>query len=77
MKQVADMMAEHACIVQDCGFDMVYMHMAYRLMLLGRFLSPRTNTRTDDYGGKRGKPGAVPSNGNRSNKRKMRQGFSY
>jgi 2,4-dienoyl-CoA reductase-like NADH-dependent reductase (Old Yellow Enzyme family)/thioredoxin reductase len=51
MKEVADMMSEHAVILQDCGFDMVYIHMSYRLMLLGRFLSPRTNTRTDDYGG--------------------------
>ncbi len=51
MKEIADKMAEQACILQDNGFDMVYMHMAYRLMLLGRFLSLRTNNRTDEFGG--------------------------
>ena len=30
---------------------MVYLHMAYRLTILGRFLSPLTNKRTDQYGG--------------------------
>jgi NADPH-dependent 2,4-dienoyl-CoA reductase/sulfur reductase-like enzyme len=33
------------------GFDMVYIHMAYRFTILGRFLSPLTNKRTDQYGG--------------------------
>ena len=51
MNKVADNMAEQACIVQENGFDMVYIHMAYRLMLLGRFLSLRTNNRTDEFGG--------------------------
>ena len=36
---------------QDCGFDGAFLHMAYRMMPLGRFLSPLTNKRTDQYGG--------------------------
>lgn len=51
MRQLADEIAEEACLLQDCGFDMVYMHSAYRLMLPARFLSKRTNTRTDEFGG--------------------------
>jgi 2,4-dienoyl-CoA reductase-like NADH-dependent reductase (Old Yellow Enzyme family)/thioredoxin reductase len=35
----------------ECGFDGAFLHMAYRLMPLGRFLSPLTNKRTDQYGG--------------------------
>lgn len=51
MKELADEVALDCVILQDCGFDMVYMHSAYRLMLPGRFLSKRTNTRDDDFGG--------------------------
>jgi len=40
------------CIIfKECGFDGIYLHMAYRMMILGRFLSFVTNTRTDEYGG--------------------------
>lgn len=51
MRQLAEELAEEAVILQDCGFDMIYMHAAYRLMLPGRFLSKRTNTRDDEFGG--------------------------
>lgn len=51
LRAVADQIAEDCVILQDCGFDMVYMHSAYRLMLPGRFLSKRTNTRDDEFGG--------------------------
>ena len=40
-----------ALMKQDCGFDGAFLHMAYRMMPLGRFLSPLTNKRTDKYGG--------------------------
>lgn len=49
--KIADNIAHQAVMVQDCGYDMVYMHSAYRLMLPGRFLSLRTNTRDDEFGG--------------------------
>ena len=49
--KLADDYAEQAKIMQDCGFDMAYMHMAYRGMLISRFLSPLTNKRTDEFGG--------------------------
>ncbi|MBO4290975.1 MAG: NAD(P)-binding protein, partial [Lachnospiraceae bacterium] len=51
MRELTEQIAEDCVIVQDCGFDMVYMHSAYRLMLPSRFLSKRTNTRTDEFGG--------------------------
>ena len=35
----------------ECGYDGAFLHMSYRLMTLGRFLSPTTNKRTDKYGG--------------------------
>lgn len=36
---------------QAYGFDMCTLHFAYRATLFGRFISPRTNRRTDEYGG--------------------------
>lgn len=51
MEAIADQVALECVILQDCGFDMVYMHSAYRLMLAGRLLSKRTNFRTDAFGG--------------------------
>lgn len=38
-------------LLKECGFDGIYMHLNYRLMFLGRFLSPITNRRTDEFGG--------------------------
>lgn len=43
--------AEEARLAQSLGFDMCFMHMAYRLMFPGRFLSPLSNKRTDEFGG--------------------------
>lgn len=40
-----------ATLKHDCGFDGCFLHMAYRMMPLGRFLSPITNKRTDEFGG--------------------------
>lgn len=51
MIKLADDTAIDCAILQECGVDMVYMHSAYRLMLTGRFLSPRTNFRDDEWGG--------------------------
>ena len=51
MLEIADGFAEQAALAKDCGFDAVYLHMAYRRMLPSRFLSPLTNKRTDAYGG--------------------------
>jgi thioredoxin reductase len=51
MNQLADQYAEQAAFLHDQGFDAVLLHMSYRLDLLGRFLSPVTNKRTDRYGG--------------------------
>lgn len=43
--------AQEAKLAKNLGFDMCYMHMAYRLMFPSRFLSPLTNKRTDEFGG--------------------------
>jgi len=51
LEAVADEYAVQASLLKESGFDMVHLHMAYRVSLLGRFLSPLTNKRTDQYGG--------------------------
>ena len=51
MQKIADGYADQAAIAKQCGFDCIYVHMSYRLMIGGRFLSPLTNKRTDKYGG--------------------------
>ena len=40
-----------ALMALECGFDGCFLHMAYRMMPLGRFLSPLSNQRDDKYGG--------------------------
>lgn len=49
--QMVEAYAEEAKLAQSLGFDMCFMHMAYRLMFPGRFLSPLSNKRTDEFGG--------------------------
>lgn len=51
LAEIADDFATQAVAMKEVGFDMVFLHMAYRLTILGRFLSPLTNKRTDQYGG--------------------------
>lgn len=51
LEEIADSFAEQAKILQELGFDMVHMHMAYRHQTTGRMLSPLTNFRTDEFGG--------------------------
>jgi 2,4-dienoyl-CoA reductase-like NADH-dependent reductase (Old Yellow Enzyme family)/thioredoxin reductase len=49
---IADDYALQAIVAkEEMGFDMVFLHMSYRLSILGRMLSPLTNKRTDEYGG--------------------------
>jgi 2,4-dienoyl-CoA reductase-like NADH-dependent reductase (Old Yellow Enzyme family)/thioredoxin reductase len=48
---IAEAFGSQGAIMKELGFDMVFLHMAYRMMFLGRFLSPLTNIRTDEYGG--------------------------
>ena len=49
--QMVEEYAKEAKLAQSLGFDMCFMHMAYRLMFPGRFLSPLSNKRTDEFGG--------------------------
>jgi 2,4-dienoyl-CoA reductase-like NADH-dependent reductase (Old Yellow Enzyme family)/thioredoxin reductase len=51
INEVAEDYARQAVLMKELGFDMVYLHMAYRLTIMGRFLSPLSNKRTDQYGG--------------------------
>ena len=51
LEEVAEDFVRQAAVMKQAGFDMVFLHMAYRLTILGRFLSPLTNKRTDRYGG--------------------------
>lgn len=39
------------CLKRDCGYDGVWMHMAYRHTFLARLLSPLTNKREDEFAG--------------------------
>ncbi len=50
MREVADTFATACAGAQANGFDMVMLHGGHG-WLLGQFLSPLTNTRTDEYGG--------------------------
>jgi len=51
MDEIAESYAFQAQILQDLGYDMVLVHMAYRTSPAARFLSPATNKRKDKYGG--------------------------
>ncbi|MDD4123737.1 MAG: NADH:flavin oxidoreductase [Bacilli bacterium] len=50
IKEVIDSFAEAAYRVQESGFDGVEIHCCHGY-LLNQFLSPKTNKRTDEYGG--------------------------
>nr|WP_320131450.1 FAD-dependent oxidoreductase [uncultured Holophaga sp.] len=50
MAKVAGDFADAAAFMQKAGFDGVFVHCGHGWMI-GQFLSPRNNTRTDDYGG--------------------------
>ena len=49
--EVVEQYVEEAKLAKSLGFDMCFMHMAYRFMFPGRFLSPLSNHRTDEFGG--------------------------
>jgi anthraniloyl-CoA monooxygenase len=50
MERVRDHFVRAARMAEDAGFDMLELHVAHGY-LLASFVSPLTNTRTDDYGG--------------------------
>lgn len=49
--EIIEEQAQRALRYKKLGFDMVTLHFAYRATLFARFLSPKTNRRTDEYGG--------------------------
>ncbi len=49
--EIIEEQAQRALRYKLLGFDMVTLHFAYRATLFARFLSPKTNRRTDEYGG--------------------------
>ncbi len=51
IKKVIMSYAEQAKILQFLDYDMVSVHMCYRGNLPGKFISPLSNQRTDEYGG--------------------------
>jgi 2,4-dienoyl-CoA reductase-like NADH-dependent reductase (Old Yellow Enzyme family)/thioredoxin reductase len=51
MAAMSDEIATRTKYYQDLGFDMVSIHMSYRLTMPAQFLSPLTNRRDDRYGG--------------------------
>ena len=50
MDRIRDAFVEGARMGDRCGFDMLELHMAHGY-LLSSFITPLTNTRTDEYGG--------------------------
>jgi len=50
MDRIRDAFDEGARMAERCGFDMLELHMAHGY-LLSAFITPLSNTRTDDYGG--------------------------
>jgi len=51
MQKILDESELQSVLMKEVGIDGIYLHMSYRMNLLGRFLSPLTNKRTDKYGG--------------------------
>ena len=49
--QMVEDYADQAAKMQELGFDMAYIHAAYRGLPVARFISPLTNKRTDEFGG--------------------------
>ena len=50
LRETAQLFARGAALVKRAGFDMLMLHAGHG-WLLHQFLSPRTNPRTDEYGG--------------------------
>jgi 2,4-dienoyl-CoA reductase-like NADH-dependent reductase (Old Yellow Enzyme family)/thioredoxin reductase len=51
LEEVAENIANHMEVMKVLGHDMCFLHMAYRMSLMGRMLSPLINKRKDKYGG--------------------------
>jgi 2,4-dienoyl-CoA reductase-like NADH-dependent reductase (Old Yellow Enzyme family)/thioredoxin reductase len=51
IQEIIEIQAQRVKKYQAYGFDLCTLHFAYRATLFSRFLSPRTNHRTDEYGG--------------------------
>ena len=51
LEKIAASHGQQAAQLKFLGFDMITLHMSYRAVLMGKFLSPLTNRRTDDFGG--------------------------
>ncbi len=51
LQDLAGNYALQAYLCKQLGYDMVLLHMGYQFSLLARFLSPASNTRTDQFGG--------------------------
>jgi 2,4-dienoyl-CoA reductase-like NADH-dependent reductase (Old Yellow Enzyme family)/thioredoxin reductase len=49
--ELVEYWAQRVYKYKKLGFDMCTIHCAYRATLFSRFISPRTNLRTDEYGG--------------------------
>jgi 2,4-dienoyl-CoA reductase-like NADH-dependent reductase (Old Yellow Enzyme family)/NADPH-dependent 2,4-dienoyl-CoA reductase/sulfur reductase-like enzyme len=51
LEQQIDDIANRMWVMKRLGHDMCYLHMAYRVSVFGKMLSPLTNFRNDKYGG--------------------------
>lgn len=53
IKQVIEMYGDAAVRAREAGYDGIELHAAHSYMMLGSFLSPLRNFRTDEYAGKK------------------------
>jgi 2,4-dienoyl-CoA reductase-like NADH-dependent reductase (Old Yellow Enzyme family)/thioredoxin reductase len=51
MDKYLDEVALLCTLLKECGFDGIYLHLNYRMFFFGKWLSPLTNKRTDEFGG--------------------------
>ena len=51
IRQLIETTAQRIYFYKTMGFDLCTLHFSYNLTLFGRFISPKSNHRTDKYGG--------------------------
>ncbi len=75
IEEYIQLILEQCALCPELGFDMISIHAAYRDTFVGRFLSPVSNRRTDEWGGSLENRAKVPLEVFRRIKAQMGQNF--